>query len=461
MARKKLWGGRFKKEMPESVFAFCKGDSADFALFGYDVQASLAHCKALKKAGILSQAEYKALTKALSEILVLTPSPRDIEQEDVHSFVQDLVQQRAGDAYKKLHTARSRNDLVATDSILWISDLVDKLQMDILSIEIVLVEKAQQYIDVYMPFFTHLQDAQVISVAHYLLSWTEAFEDARFDLTWVDSRLSSPLGACAGAGSSIPIDVEALAQEFGDMPIYDNSLFAVSDRSYYLRALFAFANIAVVLSRLAEDWILYSSSEFGFLVLPDTHSTGSSIMPHKKNPDVLELIRGRSSRIIGMLNSMMILMKAQPTAYNRDLQEDKSILLLAYILLSNILEVMPSLIKGIEFNEKALNKALENDFLYATDIMEELILKGISSRDAHEMLGKLVLACEREKKRLSELSEEERSQVLGIHNFTDKQWKGFFDPKSSVMRKKTKNSTSPKSVKSQIKSWQEFFKDEM
>ncbi len=460
MGSDKLWGGRFKNDIAREVFEFSRGDMDDYVLYSYDIMASIAHAKALNKAGIISDKEAEELISALTKLKEERLDLFEYDTEDIHSFVLERLKGLAPNSYEKLHSARSRNDLVAGASLLYVLTVGFMLIHKIRDLQKALVSRAKESQDIYMPSFTHLQDAQVISAGHYLLSWVEALDEVVADLQHVVTSAKSPLGACAGSGSAIPIDVVELAKDFHINDIHKNSLFAISDRSYYLRLLFAYAHLALVLSRLAEDWIIYSSQEFGFLHLPDDFCTGSSIMPHKKNPDVLELIRGRSAHVIGALNSFFVLIKGLPTAYNRDMQEDKAILLGCSDTLHSCVEVLTGLVEGISWNKEKLEKALANDFLYATDIMEELILNGMSWKDAHNKVGKLVLMSEEKGKRLSELNKGERESVLGDFNFPDKEWRGFFSPKRSVEAKKTFNSTSPESVKRQIAFWEGIFFEE-
>lgn len=460
MGSDKLWGGRFKSDIAREVFDFSRGDLDDYVLYSYDVMASIAHTKALNKAGIISDKEAEELISALTKLKKKRFDLSEYDTEDIHSFVLKRLKKLAPNSYEKLHSARSRNDLVAGASLLYILTVAFMLIQKTRDLQKALVSKARESQDIYMPSFTHLQDAQVISAGHYLLSWVEALDEVVADLQHVIASAKSPLGACAGSGSAIPVDVMELAKDFHINDIYLNSLFAISDRSYYLRFLFAYAHLALILSRLAEDWIMYSSQEFGFLRLPDDFCTGSSIMPHKKNPDVLELIRGRSAHVIGALNSFFILMKGLPTAYNRDMQEDKAVLLGCNETLHLCVEILTDLVEGISWNKEKLEEALSNDFLYATDIMEALILNGMSWKDAHHKVGQLVLMSEEKGKRLSELSKDERELVLGDFNFSDEDWKKFFSPERSVEAKKTFNSTSPESVKRQIAFWEEVFEEE-
>ncbi len=458
MENKNLWGGRFKQGLDEEVWGFCRGNLEDVFLYRGDLVCSLSHCRALKSAGVLTEREFNQLSSAIERLW--EENIYSYDEEDIHSYIQSKLKKLAPGAYKKLHTARSRNDLVAGASIFWIRVEISQLILSVTSLQKALVEQAKASTRLFIPSFTHLQDAQIISVAHYLLSWVEALETVKKDFLSVFALGFSPLGACAGAGSNIPVDINLLAEAIDAEP-YKNSLFAVSDRSYYLRALFAAAHLGLVLSRLAEDWIIYSSREFGFIILPDSHATGSSIMPHKKNPDVLELVRARSAVVMSKLNEMFMLLKGIPSAYNRDMQEDKAVLVEAAEKIDDCLSVLISLCKGMQWNKDALDKALSNDFLYATDIMEELILKGMASRDAHSAVGALVLACEESGKKLSELSFEEREKVLRDFNFKDEQWLKFFSPERSVNAKKTANSTSLESVENQLSFWSgvidEFF----
>ncbi len=447
-----FWGGRFKEGMDELMWNFSRGRKADRFLFPYDVKATLVHVKALAKAGILSEQEQRRIELGLKKILDLYNREPDYEEEDIHSFVQESLREIVGVLADKVHTARSRNDLVACDSILAIRDILITLKDKIRGLQRAILEKSEELSDVIIPSYTHLQSAQVVYLSHYLLSFISGFQRVVDFIDWTVENQYCPLTACAGAGTSIGLDAESMARELGLKAPYLNSMDAIANRDYFLGALYIMERIALLLSRMAEDWIIYSSSEFGFLNLPEGFCTGSSIMPHKKNPDALELIRARAGKVIGAKLQFSLLLKALPMTYNRDLQEDKEIFFSTLDELIPMIDVMKEIVRGMGVKQERINEVLENDYLYATDLMEELIKRGVDRASAHKAVGRLIRLSEERGMRLRDVDRTEREKILGI-DLSDEEYKAIFSPKRSVDSKRSYNGTAKERVLAQIEYW--------
>ena len=399
-AKPSMWGGRFSAPPAEFVARFTASVDVDRRLSHHDIQGSIAHANALKAAGVLGADDCDAIVGGLAAIR--TEIERgdftwDPALEDVHMNIEARLTELIGDAGKRLHTGRSRNDQVATDVRLWLRDRIDVIDGRLTDLMTRLVDLASAHTDTVMPGLTHLQTAQPITFAHHLMAWfemacrdRERFRDCR-------KRVNvSPLGSAALAGTTFPIDRLAVARELGFDAASANSLDAVSDRDYAIEFCAAASLAAVHLSRWCEELVLWTSPQWGFVTLPDAYCTGSSIMPQKKNPDVAELIRGKSGRIIGDLNALLVLMKGQPLAYNRDNQEDKPPLFDSADALCDCLEAMSGIVSAIKPDPKAMRAAAEVGFAVATDFADYLVRHGVPFRDAHEIVGKAVaLAVER------------------------------------------------------------------
>lgn len=427
----KAWGGRFQQKTDPRVERFTESISFDHRLAAVDVQGSQAHARMLAKVGLLTAAECEQIVAALDEILEQLRQgkiPFRQELEDVHMHIETALIDRIGDVGRKLHTARSRNDQVSNDLKLYVRAAIGRVDHLLEEVQQAFVERCEQDAGVVVPGYTHLQRAQPVLAAHYWLAYCEKFERDRERLADCLKRVNvSSLGAAALAGTSLPID-RALTAELLDFPaVAANSIDVSSDRDFLAEFLGHLALIAVHLSGWAEEWILWFSTEFGFLKLPDAYTTGSSIMPQKRNPDVLELIRGKSARIIAASQQILILLKGLPLAYNRDLQEDKVALFDSLDAVVACLELAPSIISGAELQKEQIAGRLEEGFLDATTLMEHLILKGVPMRTAHETVGKLVALCDRKSCRLEELSladfqvacdklDDGVYKVLGVHN---------------------------------------------
>ena len=447
-----LWGGRFKKPLAEEALKFSSSFSVDKRLWKQDILGSIAHAIMLGKTGIVDASEAEALVKGLVALM------RDIESgkvalegldEDIHSFVERKLREYVGEVAGKLHTARSRNDQVATDFRLWCRDAVKQLAEGILKVQQALVEQAKRHIDTLLPGMTHLQHAQPVRLAHHLLAHFWALQRDLERLKDLLPRINtSPLGAAALAGSGLPIDPELTARLLGFEKIAQNSMDAVSDRDFACELVFACALTMVHLSRLAEEIVLWSTPEFGFVTLDDAWCTGSSIMPQKRNPDIAELVRGKAALAVGALTQLLTLLKGLPLTYNRDLQEDKGIVFSVVDTTLACLSAMSQLVATATFNAERMRQALVRDFSTATDLADYLVRKGVPFRDAHRIVGQLVL-------RLSEMGKGLEDATLDdLRLFSDK-----FDedaitvlqPEQSVERRKELAGTAKSSVMKQLR----------
>lgn len=408
------WGGRFNEPVDAFVARFTASVDFDQRLAQQDIQGSLAHANMLSQAGVLSEDELQLITTGLEEIAA------EIEQgsfawsvalEDLHMNIEAALTERIGIVGKKLHTGRSRNDQVATDIRLWLRDQIDELKPLFAALQSGLIELATAEADSIMPGFTHLQTAQPVTFGHHLLAWNEMLERDYGRLMDCRARLNqSPLGAAALAGTTYPIDRELTASQLGFDKPTENSLDSVSDRDFAIEFC-AFASLLMThLSRMSEELILWASAQFQFIDLPDRFCTGSSIMPQKKNPDVPELVRGKTGRVNGHLIALLTLMKSQPLAYNKDNQEDKEPLFDAVDTVSDCLRAFGDMVPAIKANRAAMAEAALRGFSTATDLADYLVGKGIAFRDSHEIVGKSVAYGIAENKDLSEMSLEELQQ---------------------------------------------------
>ncbi len=444
---KKPWGGRFKAETNKLVEEFGESVSFDKKLALYDIRGSIAHARMLGKVGILTQEETRLIIQGLEEIAREIREGRFVwrkELEDVHMNIEAALREKIGPVAGKLHTARSRNDQVVTDVRLFLRDVADQVVERLRYLRKVLVKKARENMAVLMPGFTHLQHAQPVLFAHHLMAYYEMFRRDTQRFCAVRREINvCPLGSAALAGTPFPIDREMVAQELGFEAISRNSMDAVSDRDFILSFLSAAAITFVHLSRLMEEIILWMSPEFSFIDLPDELCTGSSIMPQKKNPDVAELIRGKTGRVFGNLLSLLTVLKGLPLTYNRDLQEDKEPLFDTCETLLSALSLSTLLIEGLQVKAERMRKACEEGHLTATDLADYLVLKGIPFRDAHHLVGQIVAYCEEKGCKLWELSLEE------LRNFSPEIAEDVFEwltLEGSVSRRKVKGGTAPERV---------------
>ncbi len=389
-----MWTGRFSQATADLVLRYGESVSYDWKLYRHDVAGSIAHARAQMKAGLLTQEEFEAIRAGLEGILA------DIEAgnftwstklEDVHMNIESELTRRIGAAGAKLHTARSRNDQVATDTRLYCREQIDVTLELLRRMQLALVGKAEEYAAVRIPGYTHLQRAQPVTVGHHLLAYVEMLARDADRLRDCRRRLNvSPLGSGAIAGSTINLDREAIAAELGFDSVSQNSMDAIADRDYVLECLFCLSLIGTHLSRLSEDLVLWSTAEFGFCTLSDAHTTGSSLMPQKKNPDVCELTRGKSGRLCGNLVSVLVAVKGLPLTYNRDLQEDKEPLFDSFETVSLALQVNAEMVAAMRINEDRCEAAVEDPLLLATDLADYLVRRGVPFRKAHELVGKAV-----------------------------------------------------------------------
>ncbi|KKC28907.1 argininosuccinate lyase [Caldanaerobacter subterraneus] len=428
----KLWGGRFKKDLDKLMEDFNSSISFDIRLLKYDIMGSIAHAKGLYKAGVLTEEELNLIEKGLKEILEESELKEIPQDEDVHSYVERLLVEKIGDVGRKLHTGRSRNDQVATDERLYLRDEIDKIKEDLIKLIDTLKEMAETYKETIMPGYTHLQRAQPVTFGHYLLAYVEMFKR---DLSRLDDMMKRvnvmPLGSGALAGTTFNIDRYYVASLLGFDDITLNSMDGVSDRDFVIEFL-SFASITMMhLSRFCEELILWSTKEFDFIEMDDRFSTGSSMMPQKKNPDAAELIRGKTGRVYGDLITILTVMKGLPLAYNKDMQEDKEALFDGIDTLKMSLKVFTEMIKTIKVKTDNMEKAAKYGYMNATDFADYLVQKGIPFRTAHEIAGKVVLyALERnlaiedlpleELKKFSDVIEKDVYEAIDIKNILKK-----------------------------------------
>ena len=393
----KLWGGRFTKEENQLVHNFNASITFDQKFYHQDIQGSIAHVTMLAKQAIITDAERDTIISALKEICSDIESGKlqiTEEYEDIHSFVESVLIERTGDTGKKLHTGRSRNDQVALDMKLYTRDEVlatDELVKELMT---TLLDLMKEHIDTYMPGFTHLQKAQPVTLAHHIGAYFEMFKRDRSRLHDIHERMNyCPLGAGALAGTTYPLDREYTASLLGFTGPTLNSMDSVSDRDYLIEYLSALSTIMMHLSRFCEEIILWNSNEYRFIELDDAYSTGSSIMPQKKNPDIAELIRGKTGRVYGALTSLLTTMKGLPLAYNKDMQEDKELTFDAIDTVKGCLALFNGMIKTMHVNKETMAASSKNGFTTATDAADYLVKHGVPVRDAHGIIGQLVLIC--------------------------------------------------------------------
>jgi argininosuccinate lyase len=450
----KTWGGRFAGGTDARVEQFTESISIDRRLYRHDVLASQAHARMLAEVGLLTADEAERIAAALDEIAAEIEAGKmefSVSLEDIHTHIERALIERLGDLGRKLHTGRSRNDQVVTDVKLWVRDAIDELDGLLSDLQRAFVESAEREKDVIIPGYTHLQRAQPVLAAHHFLAYVEKFQRDRERLADCRKRVNVlPLGAAALAGSSLPIDRESVRKKLGFDAVARNSLDVSSDRDFLLEFVFALSVIAVHLSGWAEEWVIWSTTEFNFLDLPDGFCTGSSIMPHKKNPDVLELTRGKAGRVIGALQQLLVLVKGLPLAYNRDLQEDKAAVFDAFDTVAGCLAVAAPLIRQTRLRREAIAARIEDGFLDATTLMEALIARGVPMRSAHEAVGKLVRRCEERRCRLADLPADVFEEVApGVGG----QLVGRLGVENAVRAFKSVGSTAPDQVAGQGEFW--------
>ena len=413
-----LWGGRFTKETDQLVYNFNASISFDQKFYEQDIRGSIAHVKMLAKQQILTDGERDQILEGLKEILEdVRSGKRKISDkyEDIHSFVEATLIDRIGDAGKKLHTGRSRNDQVALDMKLYVRDEIDEMDGLLKKLMESLLKIMKEHVHTYMPGFTHLQKAQPVTLAHHVGAYFEMFKRDRGRLTDIRKRMNTcPLGAGALAGTTYPLDREYTAELLDfDGPTL-NSMDSVSDRDYVIELLSAMSTIMMHLSRFSEEIILWNSNEYQFVEIDDAYSTGSSIMPQKKNPDIAELVRGKTGRVYGALMSILTTMKGIPLAYNKDMQEDKELTFDAIDTVKGCLALFNGMISTMEFRKENMNRSAKNGFTNATDAADYLVNHGVAFRDAHGIVGRLVLTCIEKGISLDELPLEEYQKISPV-----------------------------------------------
>jgi len=448
----KQWGGRFEAKTDSLVEKLGESVSFDARLAAWDIRASVAHARMLGERGILSKADARRIVSGLKGIGKEIEADRftfDPALEDVHTNIEVALVERIGDAGKRLHTGRSRNDQIATDIRLWTRDQIDALLGSLDALRAALVAFAEKHIEVILPGCTHLQHAQPVLLAHHFLAYFEMFSRDRERFTELRRRVNVlPLGSAALAGTPYPIDRTMVAKELGFERVSANSMDAVSDRDFAIEFCSNAAITMMHLSRLCEELILWSTPEYGFITIGDAFTTGSSIMPQKKNPDVAELVRGKTGRVYGGLTALLTLMKGLPLTYNRDLQEDKEPLFEASDTVQLCVAVMARMIPSIAVHADVMATATREGFLEATDIADYLVGKGIAFREAHDIVGRMVLHCEKQGTRLPELTTEE---FQAFSPRFKKDIHRLLDAKSIVGRRNNPGATAPKRVRAAIR----------
>jgi len=445
-----LWEGRFKEGMDELAKEFTSSIALDRKLYKYDIMGSVAHVKMLAKCGIIPPGEARKIIQTLEAI------QEDIEagrltfdgKEDIHLAIEEEMIKRAGGIGKKLHTARSRNDQIALDERLYLRDEISGILHLIVDFQKTHLQLAKSYSEVILPGYTHLQYAQPILLAHYLLAYFWMLERDKERLKSCLERVNvMPLGAGALAGTSLPIDRDYVAELLDFPKISENSLDTVSDRDYLLEFLAASALLMMHLSRLSEDLILWSSPPFSFIEIEDAFTTGSSLMPHKKNPDVAELIRGKTGRVYGDLISLLTIMKGLPLSYNRDMQEDKLPLLQTPGIVKKSLAIYTRMLKNIKINTDQMEKEARQGFFASTDLVDYLVERGVPFREAHQLLGRMVKYCLEEGKRFENLTLEEYGHFSPLFEKDVFERMGL---KRCVFGKNSAGGTGKRSLKAQM-----------
>jgi argininosuccinate lyase len=460
-SKQATWGGRFRELPSEKMIAFGESISFDFRLAPYDIRCSKAHSAMLESTGILTSQEVQAIHKGLDEIDTLIRANDfqwDKQLEDVHMNIEQRLLHYTP-AAAKLHTGRSRNDQVATDMNLYLKEACTQLISGLAGCAVQFLDHAARHLLTPAPSYTHLQRAQPITIAHYCLAWVEMFwrDILEFQETWKRANVC-PLGSGALAGTTLKIDRAHTAKTLGftdkkgDPILTTNSLDAVASRDTLLKFAFACVQSCIHFSRLSEDWILWSTAEFDFIRLPDCYTTGSSIMPQKRNPDALELTRGKSARIQGNLNTLLCLLKAQPLTYNRDLQEDKPAVFDSHDQLAQILDLFEDLVSKIRFNESKLKIAAMDPMLFATDVADYLVENGVPFRESHHLVGKLVAKAEELQLPINGLDQE---TALSISPLFNEKFLELFEFERSIRRRNAPGMPNPDVNAGYIENWRE------
>ena len=455
-----LWGGRFTKETDQLVYDFNASISFDRRFYAQDIRGSMAHAAMLAKQGILTEEEKDQILKGLEQI------KKEVEEgsltisekfEDIHSFVEATLTERIGEAGKKLHTGRSRNDQVALDMKLYVRDEIDETDHLLRELLLVLFRIMEKNTETYMPGFTHLQKAQPVTLAHHLGAYFEMFRRDRDRLSDIRKRMNTcPLGAGALAGTTYPLDREFTASLLGFDGPTRNSMDSVSDRDYLIELLAAFSTVMMHLSRFSEEIILWNSNEYRFVEIDDAYSTGSSIMPQKKNPDIAELVRGKTGRVYAALTSILTTMKGLPLAYNKDMQEDKELTFDAIDTVKGCLALFAGMLSTISFRRDVMAESARKGFTNATDAADYLVNHGVAFRDAHTVIGRLVLKCIEKGVSLEELSLEEYKEICPVF---EKDIYEAVSLKTCVEKRLTLGAPGPGAMKKVLREYEEYLKD--
>lgn len=453
----KAWSGRFHEPVSELVKQYTASITFDKRLAQCDIQGSLAHAQMLHQSGVLSSEDLAAIKTGMQEILAEIAAGKidwSVDLEDVHMNVEHLLTQKVGDAGKRLHTGRSRNDQVATDIRLWLRDEIDSIVLLIKDLQSALVDLADKNAEVVMPGFTHMQVAQPVSFGHHMLAYVEMLgrdSERMLDCRHRVNRM--PLGAAALAGTTFPIQREITAQLLGFEEICQNSLDAVSDRDFAIEFTAAASILMVHLSRLSEELIYWMSPRFGFIDIADRFCTGSSIMPQKKNPDVPELVRGKSARVVGHLMGLITLMKSQPLAYNKDNQEDKEPLFDTVDTLTDTLRIYAEMMRGVSVKPANMRAAVLQGFATATDLADYLVKKGLPFRDSHEVVARAVRLAEEQQRELSELPLDILQSFSGL---IEEDVYQVLSPEGSLHARNHIGGTAPAQVRAQVARWRQY-----
>lgn len=446
--RDKLWGGRFRSDTDKLVDSFNASIHFDKRLFREDIEGSIAYCKMLAKQGIISKQEAATILNALREIhgeIERGTFAFDETLEDIHTHIEKALVEKLGPLGETIYTGRSRNDQIALDTRLYIRNAIIKIITLIKDFQLSLVELAEENLDLIMPGYTHLQRAQPVLLAHHLLAY---YEMLRRDTERYEGALKRtnvlPLGSAALGGTTFDVDREFLAGELKLEDISFNSMDAVSDRDYVLEFIFTSALLMMHLSRLCEELVIWSTQEFDFVEISDAFTTGSSIMPQKKNPDIPELIRGKTGRVYGDLVSLLTTMKGLPLTYNKDMQEDKEPLFDTVDTVEQSLTIFSSLLKETDFRKESMQKATEKGYLVATDLADYLVTKGMTFRKAHQLVGDMILSAKEKEKELHQL---DLSEMRRFSTLIEEDVYEWLDPLSCIKRRDIKGGTGPEAVK--------------
>ena len=447
----KAWSGRFAEAVDSLTQRFNASVDFDKRLAEFDIQGSLAHARMLARQRIITGRDLADIERGMGQILEEIRSGRfewKLEREDVHFNIEYRLTELVGDAGKRLHTARSRNDQVATDTRLWLRSAIDEIQHLLLRVRERLLDGAERHAGVLMPGFTHLQVAQPVTFGHHLMAYFEMFTRDAGRLADARARMNRlPLGASALAGTTFPIDRESVAAELGFDGVAENSLDAVSDRDFAIEFLAAGALVMAHVSRLSEELILWMNPRFGFVRIADRFCTGSSIMPQKKNPDVPELMRGKTGRVYGSLMALLTLVKGQPLAYNKDNQEDKEPLFDAADTLRDVLAILAELLQGVEPVPERMAEALREGFATATDLADYLVRKGLPFRDAHEVVARAVRAAEASGRGLEQLT---LAELQAFSTLVGPDVKDVLTAEGSVAARRHTGGTAPEAVRAAV-----------